>query len=232
MSPDITHPRSIRSFVLRNSRMTAGQKKALEHHWPDYGIELQPQLPDLDRAFKRRAPRVLDIGTGMGDTTIEMARKRPDLDFLAVEVHQPGVGNLLRRAHEERLANVRIISADILEVLAQDTLINAFDTVLILFPDPWPKKRHHKRRLIKPAFLRSLLPCMRPHGRLYIATDWLNYADHILEVCEAHPALENLAGPGRYAPRPLWRPATKFETRGLDLGHEVRDFAFRVRPAA
>lgn len=232
MTEEALHSRRIRSFVRRNSRLTSGQKKALENHWREYGIEIKGELPALDTVFGRRAPCVLDIGSGMGDTTIEMACRHPGLNFVAVEVHQPGVGNLIRRAHSGDITNVRIISEDIVDVLHSKALVNAFDKILILFPDPWPKKRHHKRRLITTTFIDALLPCLKRHGRLYIATDWQDYAEQILDVCDQHPSLANLAGKGCYAPRPAWRPPTKFENRGLGLGHEVRDLAYRLNEAS
>ncbi len=230
--PGLSNPRSIRSFVRRDSRMTSGQKKALEKYWTEYGIEAAGGRPDLDREFGRRAPRVLDIGSGMGDATVQLAANYPQFDWIAVEVHRPGVGNTLRLGAERRLSNLRVISEDIVTLLEHGGLDNAFDKVLILFPDPWPKKRHHKRRLIRESFIRCLLPCMKPHGRLYIATDWEDYAGQILAICDQSPELLNLAGRGHYAPRPAWRPRTKFESRGQNLGHAVRDFAYAVRRPA
>lgn len=226
MTEEITHTRSIRSFVRRNRRMTTGQKKALDKYWPRYGIELADKKPDLDQLFRRKAPRILDIGCGMGDATVEIAKNNLQMDLIAVEVHQPGIGNTIRLANGQQLNNLRIIAADIVEVLQQKLFVNDFDKVLIYFPDPWPKKRHHKRRLINTRFLDLLLPCLKSHARLYIATDWQDYAEQIREVCDENPGLRNLAGTRQYAPRPAWRPKTKFESRGRNMGHDVWDFAY------
>jgi len=208
--------------------MTTGQKKALDKYWSRYGIELEGKKPDLDQVFNRKAPRILDIGSGMGNATVEIAKNNLHMDMVAVEVHLPGIGNTIRLATGQRLNNLRIISADIVEVLQQELFVNDFDKVLIYFPDPWPKKRHHKRRLINTGFLDLLLPCLKSNARLYIATDWQDYAEQIREVCDQKQGLRNLAGANQYAPRPVWRPKTKFESRGRNLGHAVRDFAYAI----
>lgn len=216
----------IRSYVLRQGRLTSGQANALEQHWPRYGIEFSKEKLDLTEVFGRVAPRVLDIGVGTGDTTLEIARAHPENDYLAVEVHRPGIGNLLRRIDEENAGNIRVICHDVFEVLSMQLTDNLFDQVFIFFPDPWPKKKHHKRRLIRTEFLELLLPKIKANGRLCIATDWSGLAEHVIEICDAHPGLVNLAGPGNTVPRPNWRPLTRFEQRGERLEHQVYDFIY------
>jgi tRNA (guanine-N7-)-methyltransferase len=225
-----SHRRVIRSYVLREGRLTSGQARALEQHWPAYGIDFSRQPLDLDACFGRRAPRVLDIGSGNGDSTLALAARCPENDYLAVEVHRPGVGNLLRRAARAGLRNVRVIRHDAVEVLQYQIPDNSLDEVHILFPDPWPKKKHHKRRLVSTAFLELLLPKLKNHARLYLATDWPDLAEHMLEVCDAFPGLRNLAGRGRYAPRPLWRYRTRFEQRGEKREHQVYDLIYCIKP--
>jgi len=221
--------RKIRSFVRREGRLTAGQARALQDFWPDYGIDYFASPLDLDACFGRRAPRVLDIGCGMGETTLALAARHPENDYLGVEVHRPGVGRLLRGARERDLRNLRVICHDAVEVIRHQLPDNSLDEVFILFPDPWPKKKHHKRRLVSAAFLASLLPKMKDHARLYLATDWEDLAGHLLETCDACPGLMNLAGRGRFAPRPRWRPLTKFEERGRQLGHVVYDLIYCLK---
>ncbi len=226
------HQREIRSYVLREGRLTPGQARALEQHWPDYGIDFNREPIDLDRCFGRRAPRVLDIGCGNGDSTLTLAARFPENDYLAVEVHRPGIGRLLRRAAGEGIRNIRVIRHDAVEVLRCQLPDNSLDEVHILFPDPWPKKKHHKRRLVSARFLELLLPKMKSHARLYLATDWRELAEYMLEVCDAFPGLMNLAGEGRFAPRPLWRYRTKFEQRGEKLEHAVYDLIYCVNPVS
>jgi len=218
--------RKIRSYVRREGRLTRGQARALQKHWPEYGIDYSPALLDLDACFGRRAPRVLDIGCGMGETTLELAANHPENDYLGVEVHRPGVGRMIRGAAECQIHNLRIICHDAVEVIHDQLPDNSLDEVFILFPDPWPKKKHHKRRLVSASFLEQLLPKMKSHGRLYLATDWQDLAEYMLETCDGFPGLLNLAGAGRFAPRPLWRPMTKFETRGRQLRHTVNDLIY------
>lgn len=221
--------RHIRSYVRREGRMTDSQKTAIEYYWNTFGIDFSPSKITLDSLFQRNAPRVLDIGTGMGNTTITLARAHPENDYLAVEVHRPGIGSLLRQIAEHHLQNIRISNHDVLEVLKIQIPENSLDMVYIFFPDPWPKKRHHKRRLINHSFLDVLGNCMKSHARLFIATDWENYAEHILELFSKRNDYINLSGNDRFAPRPYWRPLTKFEQRGQKLEHRVRDFIFGRR---
>lgn len=219
--------RPIRSFVLRVSRTSNAQRRAVDELLPRYGIAFEPRPMDLDAVYGRQAPRVLEIGFGMGEALAEFARAHPERDFLGIEVHTPGVGNLLKLVDADGLTNVRVISHDAVEVLTHMIAPDSFDGVHVFFPDPWPKKRHHKRRLIQPAFVRLLASRLRPGGYLHLATDWVEYATQMLEVLRAEPSLANTAE--GYVERPESRPQTKFEARGIRLGHEVRDLLFRRR---
>jgi tRNA (guanine-N7-)-methyltransferase len=219
--------RPIRSYVLRQGRTTAAQARAQRELLPRYGIAYAPRPIDLATAFGRHAPKILEIGFGMGETTAEIAAAHPENDYLGVEVHTPGVGSLLKRIDALGLANVRVIQHDAVEVLEHMIAPAALDGVHIFFPDPWPKKRHHKRRLIQPALVALLASRMKPRAYLHAATDWQDYAEHILAVLSAEPALENTAT--AFADRPATRPETKFERRGLALGHRVWDVLFRKR---
>jgi len=220
-----TEHRPIRSFVLRQGRVSNAQQRAHETLLPVYGIAYAPQLIDLDVAFGRRAPKILEIGFGMGETTALIAASHPDNDYLGIEVHTPGVGSLLKAVGEGKLANVRIIQHDAVEVLANMIAPASFDGAHIFFPDPWPKKRHHKRRLIQPPLVSLLASRLKPGAYLHAATDWQEYAEQILEVLSREPQLANTAD--GFAPRPDYRPQTKFEARGLGLGHGVWDIIFR-----
>jgi len=219
--------RSIRSYVLRQGRTTAAQARARALLAPVYGIPFAPEQLDLDRAFGRTAPKVLEIGFGMGETTAAIAAAHPATDYLGIEVHSPGVGSLLNRIEALGLTNVRIIQHDAAAVLELMIAPDALDGVHLFFPDPWPKKRHHKRRLVQAPFVRLLASRMKRGGYVHAATDWEDYAHQILAVLAAEPALENVAG--GFAPRPASRPQTKFERRGVGLGHRVRDAVFRKR---
>lgn len=216
--------RAIRSFVLRQGRVSNAQARAVETLLPRYGIPFAPAPLDLEGAFGRRAPKVLEIGFGMGETTAAIAAAHPENDYLGIEVHTPGVGNLLKEIEARGLANVRIIQHDAVEVLESMITTPVLDRVHLFFPDPWPKKRHHKRRLLQPPFLRLLVSRMRPGALFHAATDWEDYAVQMLEVLSAEPALRNTAD--GYSPRPAERPLTKFEERGLHLGHRVWDLVF------
>jgi tRNA (guanine-N7-)-methyltransferase len=221
--------RPVRSYVLRQGRLTSGQAFALEHYWQRYGIDFSKKKLDLDIEFGRPSPKILDIGVGMGDTTITLARAHPENDYLAVEVHEPGIGSLLRQAQTADINNLRVIHNDVIETLKYQIPEQSLDQVYIFFPDPWPKKRHHKRRLINPEFLALLKPRLKSHARIYIATDWQNLAEHVLNICDNDSDLFNLAGRGFAAPRPVWRPLTKFEQRGKNLKHQVWDFIYALR---
>ncbi len=220
--------RAIRSYVVRAGRMGSGQVRALEELAPRFVLPFSPkQLLDTAAAFGRQAPVVLEIGFGMGHATAEIAKARPDTDFLGVEVHPPGVGALLQRIEDGQLSNLRILQHDAVEVLEQMIAPASLAGVHVFFPDPWHKKKHHKRRLIQAPLVALLASRLAPGGVLHCATDWQPYAEQMLEVLGAEPLLENTA-PG-YAPRPDYRPITKFETRGLKLGHGVWDLVFRRR---
>ena len=219
--------RSIRSYVLRQGRVTAAQASAVERLMPVYGIAFSPAPLDLEQAFGRRAPKILEIGFGMGETTAAIAVAHPECDYLGIEVHTPGVGALLRRVDALGLTNVRVIQHDAVEVVERMIGPGALDGVHVYFPDPWPKKRHHKRRLLQPGFVHLLATRMKPGAYLHAATDWEDYAAQMLEVLSAEPLLANTAT--GFAPRPDSRPLTKFETRGARLGHGVWDLVFRRR---
>lgn len=223
----IENKRSIRSFVLRQGRMSDAQQRAYAELLPKYGIRYQHALLNWEQAFGRVAPQILEIGFGMGTATAQIAASMPQQDYLGVEVHTPGVGALLRLVDEQQLCNVRIIQHDAVEVLQHMIAENVLDGIHIFFPDPWPKKRHHKRRLIQPELVRLLVSRLKPGGYLHLATDWQEYAEWMLEVLNAEPALKNTAE--NYAEKPDYRPETKFERRGLNLGHGVWDIVFRRR---
>lgn len=219
----MTH--NIRSFVLRQGRISNAQRRACELLLPQYGIPYQNARIDLESVFGRQAPKILEIGSGMGETTAAIAEAHPEQDFLAIEVHTPGVGNLLNLIESRGLTNLRIIQHDAVEVI--DTMLQpeSLDGVHIFFPDPWPKARHHKRRLIQPPLIARLCPLLKPGGYIHAATDWQEYAEQMLDVFSAQPLLSNTF-PG-YAERPDYRPLTKFEQRGIKLGHGVWDLIFR-----
>ena len=219
--------RPLRSFVLRAGRLGSGQQRALADLGPRFVVPYAPQPLDLDAVFGRCAPRVLEIGFGMGDATAQVALAHPNTDFIGIEVHMPGVGAMLRHIGETPLANVRLLQHDAVEVLANMIPPAALAGVHIWFPDPWHKKRHNKRRLIQPAFVSALVTRLAPGAYLHCATDWQPYAEQMLAVLGAEPGLVNTASSG-YAPKPDWRPLTKFENRGLELGHGVWDLLFRT----
>lgn len=220
--------RPLRSFVLRAGRLGSGQQRALDELGPRFLLPYTAQPPDLDAVFGRRAPRVLEIGFGMGDATAQVAAALPGTDFIGVEVHTPGVGALLKRIGEAGLTNLRLVQHDAVEVLDHMLAPGSLAGVHIWFPDPWHKKRHNKRRLVQPAFVARLVTRLAPGGYLHCATDWQPYAEQMLEVLGAQAQLANTStDAGGYAPRPDWRPLTKFEQRGLKLRHGVWDLVFR-----
>ena len=218
--------RRVRSFVRRAGRTTAAQARALAELWPRYGVEKPADRLDLDTLFGRHAPRCCEIGFGDGAALSAAADLHPDLYFLGIEVHEPGIGRLLLAIEDKGLTNVRIVRHDAVEVLDQWLPPGCLDRVNIFFPDPWPKKRHHKRRLVQAAFLETLYRVMAPDAVLHMATDWEPYAEQMLEVTDAFPGFENMAGAGLYSARPDERPQTRFEQRGLRLGHGVRDLLY------
>lgn len=224
---DFPHRRSIRSFVVRAGRMGTGQMRALQELGPRFVLPYRPEPLDFEAIFGRRAPVVLEIGFGMGDATAAIAQGMPGTDFLGVEVHTPGVGALLKHIGEKQLGNVRIVQHDAVEVLEHMVPPDSLAGVHVFFPDPWHKKKHNKRRLIQPAFVARLATRLAAGGYIHCATDWQPYAEQMLEVLSGEPSMENTAE--GYAPKPAYRPLTKFENRGLKLGHGVWDLVFRKR---
>lgn len=221
---DLTQ-RRIRSYVLRQGRLTKGQEKALGDHWPSFGIDYSPEAIDLPKTFGRQeSSKILEIGFGMGETTATIAQSMPERDFLGVEVHTPGVGGLLKLIGEKSLTNVRIIQHDVVDVLNHMIANASLDGVHIFFPDPWHKKRHHKRRLIQAEFVKLLCSKLKIGGYLHVATDWQEYAEWVLDILKVEPLLVNSAKD--YALKPAYRPLTKFENRGIKLGHGVWDLIF------
>jgi tRNA (guanine-N7-)-methyltransferase len=219
--------RSIRSFVLRQGRVSNAQRRAFEELLPRYGVPFAARPHDLDAVFGRAAPKIIEVGSGMGETTAAIAAAHPENDYLAVEVHTPGVGSLLKRVAEMRLANVRVVQHDAVEVLREMIAPGTLAGVHLFFPDPWPKKRHHKRRLVQAPFAALLASRLRAGGYVHAATDWEDYAAQMLDVLSAETMLENTAR--GFAERPGTRPVTKFEQRGLKLGHRVWDVVFKRR---
>ncbi len=229
--------RSVRTFVLRQGRMTPSQKEALEKLYPRWGISWQPEVPfDAPSVFGRHAPLVVEIGSGMGDATAAIAEANPDIDFVAIEVHGPGVGNLLKLIEARRLTNLRVLRHDAVEALERLFAPESLSAIHLFFPDPWPKKQHHKRRIVQPGLVALMASRLKPGGYLHCATDWEDYAQWIREVLDAEPLLvSDYPETGFAEPRPAWRPRTKFEQKGLAQGHRVWDLVYRrvaTAPAA
>ncbi len=220
------HLRRIKSFVLRCGRMTSGQQRGWDECWEQWGLTLEQGSIDAQQLFGRQAPLVLEIGYGMGLSLVAMAQASPDKDFIGIEVHRPGVGSLLNEARLAELSNLRSYCDDAVEVLQHCIPDASLDRVQLFFPDPWHKKRHHKRRIVQPEFVELLRRKLKVGGQFHMATDWENYAEHMLEVMSAAPGYRNLAGEQQYMPRPEYRPLTKFEKRGQRLGHGVWDLVF------
>ncbi|MCW8918583.1 MAG: tRNA (guanosine(46)-N7)-methyltransferase TrmB [Gammaproteobacteria bacterium] len=221
-----TQLRRIRSFVRREGRLTPGQQRAMTELFPRFGIETGEGLLDLDALFGRSAPRILEIGFGDGESLAEIARNHPEQDYLGIEVHRPGVGHLLMRIEELGLTNLRVMSDDAVVVLEQRLADGILDGLQLFFPDPWHKKKHHKRRQVQPAWAQLVRRKLKLGGRLHLATDWQNYAEQMLEVLSAAEGFRNTSPTGDYLPKPDYRPETKFERRGLRLGHGVWDLVF------
>lgn len=221
------HHRQIRSYVLREGRLTAGQQKAFETVWPEFGIDFNKQLLDLPALFGNDQPTFIEIGFGNGESLAKMAEAHPQHNYLGIEVHRPGVGHLLIKIEELGLKNLRVIRHDAVEVLREGIADNALEGVFLFFPDPWHKKRHHKRRILQESFVHLLAQKIRPGGFFHAATDWENYAEHMMaEMSDASDLFENQSGTGNYTPKPDYRPLTKFEQRGQRLGHGVWDLIF------
>ena len=219
------HSTHIRSYVLRQGRASSAQQRCYQSLLPQYGVRYSAQTVDLDSLFGRSSAKILEIGFGMGESTAEIAQAHPQHDYLAIEVHSPGVGSLLKYIEEKKLSNIRIIQHDAVEVLRDMLASDSLDAVHIFFPDPWHKSRHNKRRLIQPPFIAQLVTKLKPGAHIHVATDWREYADQILKVLTAQPLLQNTSD--EFAPRPDYRPLTKFEQRGLRLGHGVWDVIFQ-----
>ena len=217
----------IRSYVLRQGRVSNAQRRAVDSLLPLFGIAYTPAPCNFDAAFARSAPKILEIGFGMGETTAQIAAGNPHIDYLGIEVHTPGVGGLLRLIEAQRLSNIRIVQHDAVEVVTHMVRASSLAGIHVFFPDPWPKTRHHKRRLLQPTFVHLLASRLQPRGYLHVATDWEEYALQILEVLSGEALLVNSVE--GFASRPDYRPLTKFESRGLKLGHAVRDIVFRAR---
>ncbi|MFN2288331.1 MAG: tRNA (guanosine(46)-N7)-methyltransferase TrmB [Chromatocurvus sp.] len=224
--------RPIRSFVLRGGRMTDGQRRAFDRDWGRWGLDYSPQPLNLDDLFGPDSPRVLEIGFGMGQSLVEMAAADPQAYYIGIEVHRPGVGSLLHLVSEQGLTNLRVFCHDAVDILRDCIPASALDKVQIFFPDPWHKKRHHKRRLIQRDFVDLVVTRLRAGGTLHLATDWEPYARQMLEILSANPLLQNTSDDGTYVPRPESRPLTRFEQRGTRLGHGVRDLLFTRETAA
>jgi len=226
------HPRRIRSFVRRPGRITTGQKKALEQFLPRWGIAFAAQRLDLDTVFGRAAPRVLDIGFGDGDALLTAAATFPSIDYLGVEVHEPGVGHLLTLIERAGVTNIRVMDRDAVDVINEMLPDASFDAVNLFFPDPWPKKRHHKRRIVTPDFLCSVTRILRPDGLFHFATDWMDYALYARGVIEESGLFSERVGPADRDDALAFRAPTKFEARGRRLGHDVVDFYFTKKETA
>lgn len=221
-----SHHRSIRSFTLRQGRFTVAQRRAMEALWPIYGLNVADTPPDFEAIFGRGAPLVVEIGFGNGETLAQLAGDQPQTNFIGVEVHRPGVAQLLTRLKERELNNVRIFCADAVDILTNQIADGSLSGVNLFFPDPWPKKRHHKRRLVNPEFISLVARKLKYGGYFHAATDWEDYAQHMLDVLEHCDRLENTAGGSKFSPRPTHRALTKFERRGQELGHGVWDLIF------
>lgn len=218
--------RTIRSFVVRSGRTTEGQRKAMEKNWPRFGIEYTGALIDWESSFSRRAPLWIEIGYGNGAQTAHLAKIHPQINFLGIEIHLPGVGHLLKLADDDQLDNLKLIRHDAVEVLSECVEDSSVDQIMLFFPDPWPKKKHHKRRIVQPDFINLVANKLKPAGRFHLATDWEPYAEWMLESISMHPQLRNTSTSGHFIVPPDYRLLTKFENRGIKKGHGVWDLMF------
>ncbi|MFK7160285.1 tRNA (guanosine(46)-N7)-methyltransferase TrmB [Marinospirillum sp. MEB164] len=225
---DAIHDKRIKSFVLRQGRMTAAQQRGMDDYWPQFGRTIEQGPFDPEAVFGRQAPLVVEVGFGMGASLLAQAQAMPDHDFVGIEVHQPGVGKLLCEAGDLGLTNLRVYRADAVEVLHQCFAENTIDLFQLFFPDPWHKKKHHKRRIVQPPFVEAIRTRLKLGGRFHLATDWEAYAEHMRDVMNAAPGYQNTAAEGEdFVPRPASRPLTKFEQRGERLGHGVWDLIYQ-----
>ncbi|WP_317932155.1 tRNA (guanosine(46)-N7)-methyltransferase TrmB [Halioxenophilus sp. WMMB6] len=221
--------KSIRSFVIRAGRMTDGQKNAFARSWQQYGVSLFSGPINVEQLFGRQAPLVVEVGFGMGDSLLQMCKLEPEKDFIGIEVHPPGVGRLINNAELDGVANLKVFMADATDVLEDCIADSSLARFQLYFPDPWHKKKHHKRRIVQPEFVALIQRKLQPGGICHFATDWQEYAEQMLEILSAAEGLDNCAGAGNYHPRPEHRPVTKFERRGENLGHGVWDLMFAKR---
>ena len=226
MHADRRQRRPIRSFVRRAGRLTPSQQRALQDLWPDFGVDYGPTLLDLDNLFGRKAARVLEIGFGNGETLVQQASENPDTDYLGIEVHEPGVGHCLIAARDAGISNLKLIRHDAIDVLQQQLAPASLQRINLYFPDPWPKKRHHKRRIVQPSFITCCASLLAPSGSLHIATDWANYAEHIDATLSESTLFTCAERREHGGDEPLDRPMTKFERRGLRQGHRIWDWRF------
>ena len=229
MKDGLAVKKSIKSYVKRERRLTKSQLYGLDNYWIKYGIEYSPKKINFEEIFESYRPLILDIGFGSGESTINHAISLPENNYLAVEVHRPGIGRLLNKIEENTLTNIKIIKHDVIDILKEQIPDCSLTQIFIFFPDPWPKKRHHKRRLINKELIKLIKKKLVLHGRLHIATDWENYANYIMEIGNADSELINLAGHNNYSPRPEWRTETRFEHRGKKLEHNVWDLCYGLR---
>lgn len=229
MQETTEHHRSIKSFVLRQGRLTKGQESAMQSLWPQFGIEAAETELDLPSLFGRIAPITLEIGFGNGESLLQMAQAAPERDFLGIEVHTPGVGHLLKLMGENGVTNIRVLNTDAVEILKQRIPAGSLNRVQLFFPDPWHKKKHHKRRIVQTEFVDLISSRLSQGGVLHMATDWQNYAEHMVDVMQTRQDFQNLAENPPYSARPDTRPLTKFENRGLRLGHGVWDLLYQKR---
>jgi len=229
MKDGLAVKKSIKSYVKRERRLTKSQLYGLDNYWIKYGIEFSPKIINFEEIFESYKPLILDIGFGSGESTINHAISHPENNYLAVEVHRPGIGRLLNKIEENTLTNIKIIKHDVIDILKEQIPDCSLTQIFIFFPDPWPKKRHHKRRLINKELIKLIKKKLVLHGRLHIATDWENYANYIMEIGNADSELINLAGHNNYSPRPEWRTETRFEHRGKKLEHNVWDLCYGLR---
>ncbi|MDX1795480.1 MAG: tRNA (guanosine(46)-N7)-methyltransferase TrmB [Hydrogenovibrio sp.] len=219
----------IKSFVLRQGRLSQAQQHAIDTQWPLFGLELKPELLDLKATFGREADTIVEIGFGMGTSLAAMAEANPDKNYIGIEVHRPGVGALLKLVAEKGLTNIRVFNDDAVEVLAQRIPKDSLAAVYLFFPDPWHKTKHKKRRILQAPFARTIASHLKKGGHFHMATDWEDYAQHMMNVMSAETDYTNIAGEGQYTPRPEYRPLTKFEQRGHRLGHGVWDLIFEKK---
>ncbi len=222
--------RTIRSFVLREGRMTNSQKNAIAENWSCYGLDVTGDTLDMEDVFQRRAPTFLEIGFGMGGNLVAMAEASPENNYIGIEVHRPGVGRLLMDAREKKLTNLKVFNHDAVEVLKQVIADESLDGVFLFFPDPWPKAKHHKRRIVQPEFAALVARKLKPGGFFHMATDWADYAESMLTVMNAMTMYVNRAADGGAVDKPSYRPQTKFEQRGRRLGHGIWDLIFERKP--